>query len=60
MKINGFKKIKTTSLTVALACLASSLVVFSPPSLAQSGRTEILWFGQAGFKIKTPGGKTIV
>lgn len=60
MKINGFKKIKTTSLTVALACLASSLVVFSPPSLAQSGKTEILWFGQAGFKIKTPGGKTIV
>jgi L-ascorbate metabolism protein UlaG (beta-lactamase superfamily) len=25
-----------------------------------SGKTEILWFGQAGFRIKTPGGKIIV
>jgi len=24
------------------------------------GKTELLWLGQAGFRIKTPGGKTIV
>jgi L-ascorbate metabolism protein UlaG (beta-lactamase superfamily) len=35
-------------------------------SLAQSKtnegaeKTELLWFGQAGFRIKTPGGKTVV
>ena len=27
---------------------------------ANSGKTELLWFGQAGFRIKTPGGKIIV
>ena len=27
---------------------------------AVSGKTELLWLGQAGFKIQTPGGKTIV
>ena len=25
-----------------------------------SGKTELLWLGQASFRIKTPGGKTIV
>lgn len=25
-----------------------------------SGKTELLWLGQAGFRIKTPGGKTIL
>ena len=25
-----------------------------------AGKTELLWLGQAGFRIKTPGGKTIV
>jgi L-ascorbate metabolism protein UlaG (beta-lactamase superfamily) len=27
---------------------------------AATGKTELLWLGQAGFRIKTPGGKTIV
>jgi L-ascorbate metabolism protein UlaG (beta-lactamase superfamily) len=27
---------------------------------ADQAKTELLWFGQAGFRIKTPGGKTIV
>jgi L-ascorbate metabolism protein UlaG (beta-lactamase superfamily) len=27
---------------------------------AASGKTELLWLGQASFRIKTPGGKTIV
>jgi L-ascorbate metabolism protein UlaG (beta-lactamase superfamily) len=29
-------------------------------SMAQSAKTELLWLGQAGFKITSPGGKTIV
>ena len=27
---------------------------------AATGKTELLWLGQAGFRIQTPGGKTIV
>jgi L-ascorbate metabolism protein UlaG (beta-lactamase superfamily) len=27
---------------------------------AANGKTEMLWLGQAGYRIKTPGGKTIV
>ena len=45
----------TAIATSALFCLASTA------SQAQSsGKAEILWLGQASFKIKSPGGKTIV
>jgi L-ascorbate metabolism protein UlaG (beta-lactamase superfamily) len=30
------------------------------PALAQSGKVEVLWLGQAAFRIATPGGKVIV
>ena len=30
------------------------------PSVAATGKTELLWLGQAGFRIKTPTGKVIV
>ena len=45
-----------------LAGLLSVVLAFSAHSVwAQaSGKTELLWLGQAGFRIKTPGGKTIV
>ena len=38
------------------------LTSVSTPAHAQAvaGKTELFWFGQAGFKIETPGGKTIV
>ena len=46
----------------ALALSASALL--SLPALAQTtpsvGKTELLWLGQAGFRIKTPGGKIIL
>ena len=32
----------------------------APAAPAATGKTELLWLGQAGFRIKTPGGKTIV
>jgi L-ascorbate metabolism protein UlaG (beta-lactamase superfamily) len=44
--------------------LSLALVVGAVGAQAQdkpiNGKTEILWFGQAGFRIKTPGGKIIV
>jgi len=53
----------------ANACLYVALLILSPGlSLAQSpsattsaeAKTEVLWLGQASFRIKSPGGKTIV
>jgi L-ascorbate metabolism protein UlaG (beta-lactamase superfamily) len=41
-----------------LFALAFALLTGS--ALAQSGKTEVLWLGQAAFRITTPGGKVIV
>ena len=53
----------TTGLGLALTLsLGLGITAASVPAQAQpaTGKTELYWFGQAGFKIKTPGGKTIV
>jgi len=51
------------------ACLYAALLILSPGlSLAQSpsattsaeAKTEVLWLGQASFRIRSPSGKTIV
>ena len=53
------------------ACLLAGLLAFgahhtsaqtttAPAASAGTGKTELLWLGQASFRIKTPGGKTIV
>ena len=53
------------------ACLLAGLLAFgahhtsaqtaaAPAASAATGKTELLWLGQASFRIKTPGGKTIV
>ena len=60
MKLNVIKKFRKASLAIAITSVASSLMMISAPSFAQTGQTEILWLGQAGFRIKTSGGKTIV
>src|SRR5258708_28090839 len=43
---------------VALALLLGSFTGL--PAEAANGKTELLWLGQAAFRISTPGGKTIV
>jgi glyoxylase-like metal-dependent hydrolase (beta-lactamase superfamily II) len=43
------------ALVVALA-----LALSAPLLMAQSGKVEVHWLGQATFKITTPGGKVIV
>ena len=50
---------KLLTLTGALL-VALALAVPGGMLLAQSGKTEVLWLGQAAFKITTPGGKVIV
>ena len=36
------------------------LALVTGTAFAQSGKTEVLWLGQAAFRITTPGGKVIV
>src|ERR1700704_543230 len=43
------------ALVVALSLAPSATLL-----LAQSGKVDVLWLGQATFKITTPGGKGIV
>ena len=47
---------------MATLLLASSAYVGaqSTPASGAQGKTELLWFGQAGFRIKTPEGKMIL
>ena len=40
--------------------VALYLTLSAPLLLAQPGKVEVLWLGQATFKITTPSGKVIV
>jgi L-ascorbate metabolism protein UlaG (beta-lactamase superfamily) len=46
--------------SLALGLMAASLVCTPGHAQTASGKTELLWLGQAGFRITSPGGKTIV
>lgn len=52
--------------TLTMCCAhALSALLLASPALAQTspgaaGKTELLWLGQASFRIKSPGGKIIV
>lgn len=47
--------------TIAWALCALSMSAFAQTASVPAGaKTELLWLGQAGFRIKSPGGKTIV
>ena len=53
----------TAGVSLALTLGLGAASLHSPAQAqaqAATGKTELYWFGQAGFKIKTPGGKTIV
>jgi L-ascorbate metabolism protein UlaG (beta-lactamase superfamily) len=45
------------ALSMAAAALA---LAFATGAVAQEGKVEVLWLGQAATRIKTPGGKVIV
>lgn len=52
---------RTNLLTLcAVSLLALALIIPGVPSAQQSGKVEVLWLGQATFKITSPGGKVIV
>lgn len=51
----------THLIKAALAAVtAVAGMVLSTAAMAQTGKTEVLWLGQAAFKITSPGGKVIV
>jgi L-ascorbate metabolism protein UlaG (beta-lactamase superfamily) len=41
-------------------CAQTTTATGATPAAAVAGKTELLWLGQAGFRIKSPGGKIIV
>lgn len=59
-----FKTPCAVAVTAALLMAFSGCAQPTPPAAAttaaSAGKTELLWLGQAGFRIKSPGGKTIV
>ena len=64
MTFTGFLK-TNTALALAAALLAGCAPMSTAPTAsaapaAAAGQTELLWLGQASFRIKSPGGKIIV
>ncbi len=59
MRVLGFSGAVITALTASMALLVAS-PVSAQPMPAGTGKTELLWLGQASFRIKSPGGRIIV
>jgi L-ascorbate metabolism protein UlaG (beta-lactamase superfamily) len=52
---------RTRSGSLLRALASVCLAAFALVSVARAeGKTELLWFGQAGYRITTPGGKVII
>ena len=60
MKVSLFKSLVGFALSAILLSISASLSAQTPAASTAQGKTEILWLGQAGFRIKSPGGKIIV
>ena len=59
MGMYSLKKVLATALAMPLLLTAGQSAIAQSAPSAQ-GKTELLWFGQAGFRIKTPEGKMIL
>ena len=60
MKVSLFKSLVGFALSAILLSISASLSAQTSAASTAQGKTEILWLGQAGFRIKSPGGKIIV
>jgi L-ascorbate metabolism protein UlaG (beta-lactamase superfamily) len=60
MKFSSFKSSVGIVLSTILLSVSGGVYAQAPAPSAAQGKTEILWLGQAGFRIKSPGGKIIV
>ena len=52
--------LKEKNMTMLGVALALSMALLAPIAAAQSAKVEVLWLGQAAFRITTPSGKVIV
>jgi L-ascorbate metabolism protein UlaG (beta-lactamase superfamily) len=59
MKSVSLQKVLAVALAIPLL-LATGQTVSAQSAPSAQGKTELLWFGQAGFRIKTPNGKMIL
>jgi L-ascorbate metabolism protein UlaG (beta-lactamase superfamily) len=60
MKLFSFKSSVGIVLSTILLSVSGGVYAQAPAPNTAQGKTEILWLGQAGFRIKSPGGKIIV
>ena len=61
MGIYSFKNLMgATVASIVLAGATSSIQAQTPVASDAQGKAEVLWLGQAGFRIKTPNGKVIL
>ena len=61
MKATLLKSGIASAVLMTLTLTAGSFALAQSPTAAGAqGKTELLWFGQAGFRIKSPEGKMIL
>lgn len=61
MRIHSLKSsVGATLIVCLLLALTSSVQAQAPATSGAQGKTELLWLGQAGFRIKSPNGKMIL
>ena len=60
MTFSSYKSLFGIALSTILLSTSGSIYAQAAAPNAVQGKTEILWLGQAGFRIKSPGGKIIV
>ena len=59
MKFLNLMRLKTC-MVLGLTAIGMHSVGAQTVSTTAQAKTEVLWLGQAGFRIKSPGGQTIV
>jgi hypothetical protein len=60
MKVISLKSFAGMLLAVASVLSVSGVANAQSASAGAQGKTDVLWFGQAGFRIKSPQGKMIL
>ena len=60
MEFTPLQKLSVALSLTALIITGCATQAQTPAAAPMAGKTEVLWLGQAAFRIKTPGGKIIV
>ena len=60
MTLTRWLQLNCAAALTAVTLLGLGATAQAQTTPAANGKTEMLWLGQAGFRIKSPGGKIIV